>query len=188
MVKKALGSVSAMNRFNSWASDLLKATNLSENGEAVVLHINLESQANYASLSDKDHYDIFGNVEGAVDPETYVYDFETTYNHDFIDGWNAGITFKVSKEVHSGIRLRQSLYGNGFLINGHDLCYPSSSSVLSDGTVVPVLSPSDLYRGPRIYTAVGDPASPYENNTDGVEPLLVLYGQDNSLLYKYQLS
>ena len=164
-------------------ADLLKATNLSENGEAVVLHVNLESQANFASLSNKNHYDIFGNIAGTVNPEAYVYDFETTYNHDFIDGWNAGISFKVSKEVHTGIRLRQSLYGNGFLINGHDLCYPSSSSVLSDGTVVPVLSPSDLYRGPRIYTAVGDPASPYENNTDGVEPLLVLYGQDNSLLY-----
>ena len=164
-------------------ADLLKATNLSANGEAVVLHVNIDSKANYDSLSNKKQTDVFGQVGDEVNPEAYTYSFVTTYNHEFIDGWNQKNIFPVSNQCVVGIRLRQSLYGNGFLINGHDLCYPSSHTTLEDGTIQPILSPSDLFRGPKVFAAAGDPASPYETSLKGVEPLLVLYGQDNCLLY-----
>lgn len=164
-------------------ADLLKATNLSESGEAAVLHVNIESQANYNALTSKKQTDVFGKVNEEVNPEAHTYSFVTTYNHEFIDGWNKKNIFPVSNQCVAGIRLRQSLYGNGFLINGHDLCYPSSHTTLEDGTIQPILSPSDLFRGPKVFASAGDPASPYETSLKGVEPLLVLYGQDNCLIY-----
>ncbi|MBO8425805.1 MAG: hypothetical protein IAC61_00610 [Firmicutes bacterium] len=165
-------------------ADLLKATNLSETGEAVVLHLDLESESNYERASSKKQMGIFGEIEGKVDPESYVYRFQTTYNHDFLDLWAKQGETEISDEVIAGIRLRQSLYGNGFLINGHDLCYPSSSQKVN-GVIVPALKPGeDIFRGPRIYAAAGDPFSPYyEEAASNVEPLMVIYGQDNSLLY-----
>ena len=165
-------------------ADLLKSTNLSENGEAVVLHLDLESESNYRRATSKKQMGIFGEIEGKVDPESHVYRFQTTYNHDFLDMWAEQGDTKIGDEVIAGIRLRQSLYGNGFLINGHDLCYPSSSKN-ADGVIIPEFTPGkDIFRGPRIYAAAGDPFSPYyENAPENVEPLMVLYGQDNSLLY-----
>lgn len=166
-------------------SDLIKATNLSETGEAVALHVNLDSKANYDKLSDKSGTEVFGEVDGKVDPESYVYEFETTYNHDFATWWNESekTTYDIRTTLHAGIRLRQSLYGNGFLINGHDLCFASEVTELSGGDFVPNLQPGDLFRGPLVYASAGNPYTPYGDAINGVEPLLVIYGQDNVLLY-----
>ena len=184
-VEIAFKVVDAVNVFSY--EDLIKATNLSETGEGVVLHTNLDSQANYDKLSDKKGTSVFGLVDGKVDPESYVYDFETTYNHDFAKWWNGNkdVNYDIEITVHSGIRIRQSLYGNGFLINGHDLCYPSSYSSLEDGTIKPEFSTdgNDIFRGPLVYASAGNPYTPYGTISSSVEPLLVIYGQDNSLLY-----
>lgn len=83
-VEIAFKVVDAVNVYSY--EDLIKATNLSETGEAVVLHTNLDSQANYDKLANKNGTSVFGLVDGKVDPESYVYDFETTYNHDFANG------------------------------------------------------------------------------------------------------
>ena len=184
-VEIAFKVVDAVNVYSY--EDLIKATNLSETGEGVVLHTNLDSQANYDKLSDKKGTSVFGLVDGKVDPESYVYDFETTYNHDFAKWWNGNkdVNYDIEITVHSGIRIRQSLYGNGFLINGHDLCYPSSYSTLEDGTIKPEFSTdgNDIFRGPLVYASAGNPYTPYGTISSSVEPLLVIYGQDNSLLY-----
>ena len=184
-VEIAFKVVDAVNVYSY--EDLIKATNLSETGEGVVLHTNLDSQANYDKLSDKKGTSVFGLVDGKVDPESYVYDFETTYNHDFAKWWNGNkdANYDIEITVHSGIRIRQSLYGNGFLINGHDLCYPSSYSSLEDGTIKPEFSTdgNDIFRGPLVYASAGNPYTPYGTISSSVEPLLVIYGQDNSLLY-----
>ena len=184
-VEIAFKVVDAVNVYSY--EDLIKATNLSETGEGVVLHTNLDSQANYDKLSDKKGASVFGLVDGKVDPESYVYDFETTYNHDFAKWWNGNkdVNYDIEITVHSGIRIRQSLYGNGFLINGHDLCYPSSYSSLEDGTIKPEFSTdgNDIFRGPLVYASAGNPYTPYGTISSSVEPLLVIYGQDNSLLY-----
>lgn len=184
-VEIAFKVVNAVNVYSY--EDLIKATNLSETGEAVVLHTNLDSQENYEKLTDKKGTSVFGMVDGKVIPESYVYDFETTYNHDFADWWNksSSATYDISITLHAGIRLRQSLYGNGFLINGHDLCYPSSVKEQADGTVVPIfaIDGTDIFRGPLIYVSAGNPYSPYGTISKTVEPMLVVYGQDNSLIY-----
>lgn len=184
-VEIAFKVVDAVNVYSY--EDLIKATNLSETGEAVVLHTNLDSQANYDKLANKNGTSVFGLVDGKVDPESYVYDFETTYNHDFAKWWNGNkdVNYDIEITIHSGIRIRQSLYGNGFLINGHDLCYPSSYSTLEDGTIKPEFSAdgNDLFRGPLIYASAGNPYTPYGTISSSVEPLLVIYGQDNSLIY-----
>lgn len=184
-VEIAFNVVDAVNVYSY--EDLIKATNLSETGESVVLHTNLDSQANYDKLADKKGTSVFGLVDGKVDPESYVYDFETTYNHDFAKWWNGNkdVNYDIEITVHSGIRIRQSLYGNGFLINGHDLCYPSSYSTLEDGTIKPEFSAdgNDLFRGPLVYASAGNPYTPYGTISSSVEPLLVIYGQDNSLIY-----
>ena len=184
-VEIAFKVVDAVNVYSY--EDLIKATNLSETGEGVVLHTSLDSQANYDKLSDKKGTSVFGLVDGKVDPESYVYDFETTYNHDFAKWWNGNkdVNYDIEITVHSGIRIRQSLYGNGFLINGHDLCYPSSYSSLEDGTIKPEFSTdgNDIFRGPLVYASAGNPYTPYGTISSSVEPLLVIYGQDNSLLY-----
>lgn len=184
-VEIAFKVVDAVNVYSY--EDLIKATNLSETGEAVVLHTNLDSQENYDKLADKKGASVFGLVDGKVNPESYVYDFETTYNHDFAKWWNGNkdANYDIEITIHSGIRIRQSLYGNGFLINGHDLCYPSSYSTLEDGTIKPEFSAdgNDLFRGPLVYASAGNPYTPYGTISSSVEPLLVIYGQDNSLLY-----
>lgn len=184
-VEIAFKVVDAVNVYSY--EDLIKATNLSETGEAVVLHTNLDSQANYDKLANKNGTSVFGLVDGKVNPELYVYDFETTYNHDFSKWWNdaSGAYYDIEITIHSGIRIRQSLYGNGFLINGHDLCYPSSYSTLEDGTIKPEFSMdgNDIFRGPLVYASAGNPYTPYGTISSSVEPLLVIYGQDNSLIY-----
>ena len=171
-------------------ADLIKATNLSAAGEPVVLHVNLDSKENYDKLPEASRKDVavFGEIDGVVDPENYVYDFEATYNHDFASWWNnsSKTSYDIGITLHAGIRLRHSLYGNGFLINGHDLCYPSSFKPMEDGTIVPSfgVDGKDIFRGPLIYISAGNPYTPYgDSQISGVEPLLVVYGQDNSLIY-----
>ena len=171
-------------------ADLIKATNLSAAGEPVVLHVNLDSKENYDKLPEASRKDVavFGEIDGVVDPENYVYDFEATYNHDFASWWNnsSKTSYDIGITLHAGIRLRHSLYGNGFLINGHDLCYPSSFKTMEDGTIVPSfgVDGKDIFRGPLIYISAGNPYTPYgDSQISGVEPLLVVYGQDNSLIY-----
>ena len=171
-------------------ADLIKATNLSSTGEPVVLHVNLDSKENYDKLPESNRKDVavFGEVNGVVDPESYVYDFEATYNHDFATWWNnsSKTSYDIGVTLHAGIHLRHSLYGNGFLINGHDLCYPSNFSTMEDGTIKPEfdINGKDIFRGPLIYVSAGNPYTPYgDSQISGVEPLLVVYGQDNSLIY-----
>ena len=171
-------------------ADLIKATNLSSTGEPVVLHVNLDSKENYDKLPEANRKDVavFGEVNGIVDPESYVYDFEATYNHDFATWWNnsSKTSYDIGVTLHAGIHLRHSLYGNGFLINGHDLCYPSNFSTMEDGTIKPEfdINGKDIFRGPLIYVSAGNPYTPYgDSQISGVEPLLVVYGQDNSLIY-----
>ena len=171
-------------------ADLIKATNLSSTGEPVVLHVNLDSKENYDKLPEANRKDVavFGEVNGVVDPESYVYDFEATYNHDFATWWNNSpkTSYDIGITLHAGIHLRHSLYGNGFLINGHDLCYPSNFSTMEDGTIKPEfdINGKDIFRGPLIYVSAGNPYTPYgDSQISGVEPLLVVYGQDNSLIY-----
>lgn len=180
--------------------DLLACTNLSENGEIVVLRKNFESLENtYQLTSDGKPVSVGGNLiyknsntecfgkydakTGRFSFESEVYRFKTTYNTSFIEQWNNFAKNNseystISDEVIAGIHVQKDFYGNGYTLNLHNLTYPYTyiSAVGSNGTTVriPQLTDKNLFRGPlKLYT-LGDP-----NNM----PLVSLYGQDNVGMY-----
>ena len=167
--------------------DLLNCTNKSKDGEIAVLRKSFESLSTYTLLSeDNNNVELFGNYNSSSKKFNFaneIYNFETTYNHEFIDKWNgncdnvSGET-KISSLVKAGLRVQKDLYGNGYTINMHNLTYPTETSEieLSDGTkmIIPVLAESDLYRGPLPFYSLGN-----HNNM----PLIEAFGQDNVGMY-----
>ena len=181
-------------------NDLLLATNLSLNGENVVQRVNLESYVNtYKPDGTKisENTELFGNVtgkDGDGNP-TYnfaneVYRFKSTYDTTFLDKWNNYVKDNpglspVSTDVIAGIHLKKNYYGNGYTLNMQNLAYPYVTLPTGDGYTAN-LNNNNLFRGPLIYIALGNPYTPVtigqEENPDGY-PLFALYGQDNIGLY-----
>ena len=166
--------------------DLLYCTNKSSYGEIVVLRKSFESLANYNILKENNNnVELFGTLDknNKFNFINEIYSFHTTYNHEFIDKWNYNAMHAANPEplisdiVYVGLRIQKDLYGNGYTINMHNLTYPTgTSSIVVDGTTitVPTLMPSDLYRGPLPFYALGD-----HNNM----PLIECFGQDNIGMY-----
>lgn len=165
-------------------SDLLMATNFNTKGSlAIVQRVNFESLANYNPKNNA----LFGNPNNdGFSFSDEVYEFTTTYNHEFIDSWNKQVGGHVSTTIKAGIHITADYYGNGFTLNLHNLCYPSDGENLDvDGkkVSVPVLSPTDLFRGPQIYVSLGYPIVPSSLELDGTNAIYALYGQDNIGVY-----
>ena len=190
--------VDAVNAYDY--DDLISLTNKANKPYKIVMRVNLDSLANSYNLDEggkaltlkREDTKLFGRLDekGYVkDFKDDLYEFETTYNHDFLDKWNNEVKSghiedgELTKTtVYSGIHIQDDFYGNGFLINAHELTYPSDSQTISvDGTTitVPYLTPSDLYRGPLAFVTLGDP----NYSTSNVYPMYTLYGQDNSAFY-----
>ena len=163
-------------------NDLLKCTNYDEEGKIVCLQTNLESLKNAFVEDDKGNVilrdnttEVFGNYDSKTKKFNFkneVIKIESTYNTEFIDQANAKINAGLSKEVVVGIRIRKDFYGNGYMINAHNLCYPSSSIVTENGTCA-ALGIDDLFRGPLPFVMVGETSS----------PIIKSYGQDNIGFY-----
>ncbi len=188
--------------------DLLMATNFSEEGESVVLRVNLESLSNTYNLDSdnnilskkSDSTELFGHYDDETNTfsfEDEIYQFETSYNHDFIDEWNEKVEngefnsnyHTASTTVNVGVRIRDDFYGNGFTINAHNLAYPSLTQTITDQTTgssveYALLADDDLFRGPLYFTSIG---VPYNSTTstvqDATDPIFALYGQDNIGFY-----
>jgi len=163
-------------------SDLMYCTNKSEAGEIVVLRKSLESLENYTNSSDE-AIALFGNYSNKkFDFKKDVYRFKTTFNNEFIKGWNEfvkgnSLYSPISDEVIAGIRVQKDFYGNGYTINLHNLAYPSLiKEVERDGNVykIPTLDTTDLFRGPLPFYTLGNYHS---------MPLVTSYGQDNIGMY-----
>lgn len=126
-------------------SDLLLGTNKSQNGENIVLQVNLESLKNTYSFdtnknryidtklsSNEDNTELFGNFDFASQTFSFdeeYYTFTTTYDSTYIDQYNKEKNASVKKDVIAGIHLRKNLYGNGFSINMNGLCYPNHGEI-----------------------------------------------------------
>lgn len=188
--------------------DLLMATNFSSEGESVVMRVNLESLSNTYNLDSSnnivskksDNTELFGHYDETSHTfsfEDEIYQFETTYSHEFIDLWNSKVEnnefsanyHTASTTVNVGIRIRDDFYGNGFTINAHNLAYPSLTQSVTDpttGTTVDyaLLGENDLFRGPLYFASIG---VPYNSTTstvqDATNPIFGLYGQDNIGFY-----
>lgn len=174
-------------------NDLLLATNFSSKGYSPVLQKNLQSLQNtYEYDAEKKVYlvdkplkentALFGNYNPnykADDPNSRrfsfdkeVYRFPSTYNTSFIDQYNAAYPDShFSKDVLAAIHLTKSLYGNGFTINAHELCFPVEGYYAKNGKLTP--GEKDLFKGPLPFLAVGPMKL----------PVIKAFGQDNSLIY-----
>lgn len=176
-------------------NDLLRCTNKSGSGEIVVLRKSFESLENtyhkgssgkYINSLKENNIECFGNYN--FDSERFsfyneIYDFETTYNHEYIKQWNEfsksnSKYSEITDRVKVGIRVQKDFYGNGYTINMHNLTYPYSTIEQTDEEgkvhVIPTLRQDNLFRGPLPFYTLGDP--------NGL-PLIGVHGQDNIGMY-----
>lgn len=172
-------------------NDLLKCTNEDEKGKIVCLQTNLDSLKNTYELDEKGNIKVDENKNPILKEETTalfgnydmknkkysfneeIYSFESTYNTEFIDQYNKTVAKdkQVSKRVLAGVHIQKDFYGNGYLVNAHNLCYPSGITIGDSGLVN--LVSTDLFRGPLPYVFIGNPSS----------PIVKAYGQDNVGFY-----
>lgn len=162
--------------------DLLMATNLSKDGDPVCLQTNLLSLARtYAKKADGTYGQellspstkLFGDFDFSKQSLSYAHQYHTfltTYDHEFVDQWNAKASAaeQVSLSLKAGIRLRQNFYGNGFAISLHELAYPTHGLVDSSQLLTPDPEKDD-FQGPLPFVTIGSPQA----------PLIETYGQDN---------
>lgn len=189
--------------------DLLNATNRSQTGENIVLRTNFGSlndiyeidpetgrplkEDGKAVLSNtpRSNTVLFGHYDEETDTfdfEKEIYSFKSDLNSPFIEKWNEYIDSsstaannfdKYDDTILSGIHLKGDLYGNGFSLNLHNLCYPYETQIRTDengSNKVPALRDDNLFRGPKTFYAFGDPN--INNN-----PIVAVQGQDNSGIY-----
>lgn len=179
--------------------DLMRATNKAENaGESVVLRTDFKPLEDlYETDEDGDPVikngslvrldgakgTLFGDYDvktGEWSFDDDVYRFEMTLESPYIEQWNE-IAAKDSRytayntNLAAGIHLTGDLYGNGFTIDMHDLCYPYGEADRGE-VIVPSLTEDNIFRGPKTYMALGDPSL-----TKG--EVIALYGQDNCGVY-----
>ena len=164
-------------------NELLACTNKSEKGEIAVLRKSFESERTVNSSLTASNITLFGNKKNSTfNFANEVYQFNTTYNNEYIKQWNKFAKEnpkydEVSSAVMVGLRVQKDFYGNGFTINMHNLTYPSQripSTVDGKEVYIPTLGRSDLFRGPKPFYTLGDP--------NGL-PLVSAYGQDNIGFY-----
>lgn len=178
--------------------DLLACTNKSEQGEIVVLRKSFESLENTYEMNNgevvlknnepvlkQDNVELFGHYNPVTKKYSFdneIYKKETKFNRSYIDQWNEFVSKnpkykKLDSKINVGIYLQKDFYGNGYTLNLHNLTYPYSEMIVSDGNQtysVPYLTNDNLFRGPLPFYTLGDP-----NDT----PLITAYGQDNVGVY-----
>ena len=165
--------------------DLLNCSNKSKDGEKIVLRKSFESKDVALDETGSLRYnniELFGNYDSkkkSFDFKNEIYEFETTFNDEYIKQWNEfalkNKDYKpISNKVKAGLHIQDDFYGNGYTINMHNLTYPTERVQLSSGVVVPTLGRNDLFRGPLPFYTLGDP--------NGL-PLITAFGQDNCGIY-----
>ncbi len=158
-------------------SDLLECTNRSQNGRIVCLQSSFESLSgtfvdyeNGDFTKKNENTELFGTYDKEkerFDFANEVYTFESTYNTEYIDQYNAKNDDEVSKDIVVGLRIQKDFYGNGYLVNLHNLTYPTKRLATEEYLVT--LGDDDLFRGPLPYVIIG---------TNDL-PVVKAFGQDN---------
>lgn len=157
--------------------DLLYCTNWSEKGEIAVLQCSFVAKQSQYQNNEK----VFGLVDdkGNVDAKSFVQRIKTKYNDVFLKQWNEIATpdKQLKPEVVIGLRVKADMYGNGYMINFHNLAFPSSTL-----NGVPTTDPSDLFLGPLPFYTVGTPRGSQGSDMTNLN-LISAYGQDNIGMY-----
>lgn len=167
-------------------NDLIKCTNKSDKNNPIVMQTSLQSLENtYKKIdnsyieefkNDGNNVHLFGNYDfmrksfSFANEVSYV---ESSFSTDYIDQYITKNNTKQTKNIIAGINLKGNLYGNGFTINGNELCYPTNGKVGSSGILEPN-SKKDLFLGPLPFVTIG--------NIDD-SAIVKAYGEDNTLLY-----
>lgn len=172
--------------------DLMRCTNDSEEGKIVCLQTNMESLKNTYALDEAGNVKVdnnnkpiplredtvlFGNYDLSkkkFDFKDDVYYFTSTYNTEYIDQYNDkkdSHLAPMSKELIAGVHIQKDFYGNGFMINAHNLTYPTGEINVGDKLVT--LTGDDLFRGPLPFVIIGNSEA----------PIVKAYGQDNVGFY-----
>ena len=160
-------------------NELLLCTNKSDGGKIVCLQSNLESLNNCYTDDFKkreENTELFGNYNTKTKKFSFdkeIYTFESTFNTEYIDLYNDALGENIKKDLVAGIHIQKDFYGNGFIINEHNLTYPTKTITTSEGETLASLGESDLFRGPLPYIIIG---------TNGL-PIIKAYGQDNVGFY-----
>ncbi len=116
--------------------DLMYCTS-EEHPEKVVLRTNLESSEN---VKTRRNSALFGRRQG----DKVVCDYTTiksTYDVTFYK--NRGMD--ADAVVNVGVTFRDDVFGNGYTINAHELCYPSQTYGADN---IASLGKEDVFRGP----------------------------------------
>ncbi len=170
--------------------DLMQATNLSSEGEAICLQRNLLSlKSTYRSDGNGGYVDeylnantrLFGRYDFSRGTTSFdIYSFDTTYPHDYLDDYFALNPPSAGQEdylkVKTGIHVQKDFVGNGFSISCQELCYTYHGGYLGNGRWSPSsdgTNISDYFEGPLPFVFLG----PYELQ------VITAYGQDNSAMY-----
>ncbi|MBQ3572120.1 MAG: hypothetical protein IJA15_04775 [Clostridia bacterium] len=164
--------------------DLLNCTNKSENGgEIVVLRKHFQS-LNEVKATKENNVVCFGNYDAKNNAWGFKYEidsFPTTYNHNYIDQWNAyaktqkGVE-QLSMDIKVGLRVTKDFYGNGYTLNFHNLAYPKDVEPSDANIAKP--AQEDLFRGPLPFYALGTP-----KDKDDTQTMVKAFGQDNIGMY-----
>ena len=150
--------------------DLMNCTNKSENGETVVMQVNLQSLENTLNKNSTGDYieeyksentKLFGNYDfrtKSFNFEDFIYyqdpKLETKFIDQFIDQVDDDYDYQT--QIKIGVRVQKDFYGNGFTINMHELAYPVHGSY---DNVTGVFSPNraeDYFFGPLTFVSIGD--------------------------------
>lgn len=169
-------------------NDLVKVTNKSSEKNNVVLQVNLGSMEDYFKVDSKgqlinekkddiDNVELFGNLTNFNERnfsfiDEVVYE-DTRYNHEFLKNYP-----DFAAKICAGIELKGNLYGNGFYINGHDLCFPTHGLMhnkTNGKTIYPDAEAGDLFVGGLPYVTIGD----IKDDT----AIVKAYAEDNALVY-----
>ncbi len=168
--------------------DLMAATNLSEEGEKICLQRNLLSlKSTYVQDGDGNFVDellnqntrLFGYFDFPSQTSSFdLYQFETTYPHDFLKQYFALNPSEGTAAEHSlvktGIHVQKDFIGNGFTISSQELAYTYHGGYQPNGRWAPSMDgEKDNFEGPLPYVFLG----PYSLQ------VITAYGQDNSTMY-----
>ena len=153
-------------------NDLMMCTNKSQNGEVVVMQVNLESRENalnkdtngsYINEYKQQNTKLFGNYN--FDTQSFNFnDFiyfqdakiETKFINQFLENGQLVQGFEYTTQMKVGVRIQKDFYGNGFTINMHELAYPNHGKIDS---VTGKLTPDrelDYFFGPLTFVSIGD--------------------------------
>ena len=153
-------------------NDLMMCTNRSSVGETVVMQVNLESRENALVKDSNDKYKneyksnntkLFGNYDFRNETfnfNDFIYTQEPKLPTKFIEQFllsGAGIDgFKYQEEIKVGVHIQKDFYGNGFIINMHELAYPVHGYIDNvTGKLTPDRS-KDYFYGPLTFVSIGD--------------------------------